>query len=94
MTLSGEIVPKPPVSAPCGVEAGGGKLSSSGSGTLFGLLGGVKPLGEARTTLTIGGTSTGTNEIGRITDGDGKLSLVKEDSGIWTLDGGNDFSGI
>ena len=75
------------------LEAGGGKLSSSGSGTLFGLLGGVKPLGEFETTLTIGGTSTGTNEIGRIADGDGTLSLVKEDSGTWTLDGGNDFSG-
>lgn len=75
------------------VDAGGGKLSSSGTGTLFGLLGGVKPLGEAETTLTIGGTSTGTNEIGRLADGAGKLSLVKEDAGTWTLDGGNDFSG-
>lgn len=75
------------------VDAGGGKLSSSGTGRLFGLLGGVKPLGDAETTLTIGGTSTGTNEIGRLTDGSGKLSLVKEDVGTWTLDGGNDFSG-
>lgn len=75
------------------VDVGGGKLSSSGTGTLFGLLGGVKPLGGAETTLTIGGISTGTNEIGRLADGAGRLSLVKEDSGTWTLDGGNDFSG-
>jgi len=74
------------------VTGEGGKISASG-GTRFGMIGGVKPIGDEKTTLKVGGSSAGTNYIGRLSDGAGKLSLVKEGSGTWTLDAGNDFSG-
>lgn len=44
--------------------------------------------------LTLAGDATAvTNVIGEVTDGKGRLSLVKDGEGTWTLFGTNDFSG-
>ena len=54
---------------------------------------GVSALGAGEHTLTLDGTGAGLNEIADITDGAGRVSVVKEGSGSWTLGGTNTFSG-
>ncbi len=44
--------------------------------------------------LYLGGTSTGANLVsGTINNGSGNISVIKEDSGTWTLSGNNTYTG-
>ncbi len=47
------------------------------------------------TTLTLGGSNTGSNSVGPISDGsgEGKLAVVKSGNGTWILSGTNTYTG-
>jgi len=86
-----------------GVNVGTRKVAMAGSGRISNAstnrfrLGGVSALaGGAEETkyLYLGGTRDGGDEILDLTDGAGKLGVVKDGSGTWTLGGGVDFTGL
>ena len=56
---------------------------------------GISGLGEGLRTLTLDGSSANENVVGDVSDGENgcTLSIVKEGSGTWDLDGINSFSG-
>lgn len=54
---------------------------------------GVSAVGTGLKTLTLDGSSTGTNEVFDITDGEGQVGIVKEGTGSWRLSGDLSFSG-
>ena len=66
-------------------------VRSSGAGCVE-LLGGVSAVGAGEKTLILDGTSTQA-VIGRISDGEGMVRVVKEGTGTWSLVRNNAFSG-
>ena len=90
-------------SADWGVNVGTRKVAMAGSGRISNAshnrfrLGGVSALaGGAEETkyLYLGGTRDGGDEILDLTDGAGKLGVVKDGSGTWTLGGDVNFTGL
>ena len=90
-------------SADWGVNVGTRKVAMAGSGRISNAsnnrfrLGGVSALagGEEETKyLYLGGTRDGGDEILDLTDGAGKLGVVKDGSGTWTLGGDVNFTGL
>ena len=86
-----------------GVNVGTRKVAMAGSGRISNAsnnrfrLGGVSALdgGEEETKyLYLGGTRDGGDEILDLTDGAGKLGVVKDGSGTWTLGGDVNFTGL
>ena len=86
-----------------GVNVGTRKVAMAGSGRISNAsnnrfrLGGVSALaGGAEETkyLYLGGTRDGGDEILDLTDGAGKLGVVKDGPGTWTLGGDVDFTGL
>ena len=86
-----------------GVNVGTRKVAMAGSGRISNAsnnrfrLGGVSALaGGAEETkfLYLGGTRDGGDEILDLTDGAGKLGVVKDGSGTWTLGGDVNFTGL
>lgn len=70
---------------------GGAVINSSESAVAYR---GVSALaGATDVSFTVGGGSQAENIIAEVTDGNGKVSLVKDGSGCWTLGGVNSFSG-
>ena len=90
-------------SADWGVNVGTRKVAMAGSGRISNAshnrfrLGGVSALAggaEAVKYLYLGGTRDGGDEILDLTDGAGKLGVVKDGSGTWTLGGDVNFTGL
>ena len=90
-------------SADWGVNVGTRKVAMAGSGRISNAstnrfrLGGVSALAggaEAVKYLHLGGTRDGGDEILDLTDGAGKLGVVKDGSGTWTLGGDINFTGL
>ena len=86
-----------------GVNVGTRKVGMAGSGRISNAshnrfrLGGVSALAggaEAVKYLYLGGTRDGGDEILDLTDGAGKLGVVKDGSGTWTLGGDVNFTGL
>ena len=86
-----------------GVNVGTRKVAMAGSGRISNAsnnrfrLGGVSALAggaEATKYLYLGGTRDGGDEILDLTDGAGKLGVVKDGSGTWTLGGDVNFTGL
>lgn len=86
-----------------GVNVGTRKVALAGSGRISNAsnnrfrLGGVSALAggeEAVKYLYLGGTRDGGDEILDLTDGAGKLGVVKDGSGTWTLGGDVNFTGL
>ena len=67
---------------------GGALKNSSSSGVAYR---GVTALADS--TFTVSGDTEADNIVADVCDGDGKVSLVKDGSGCWTLDGTNSFTG-
>ena len=71
----------------------GGAIKASGTdGARVGFCG-ISARDAGETTLTLNGTSTSSNVASGITDGEGKVSVVKNGEGEWHLYGTNTFSG-
>lgn len=90
-------------SADWGVSVGTRKVALAGSGRISNAsdnrfrLAGVSALAggdEAVKYLYLGGTRNGGDEILDLTDGAGKLGVVKDGSGTWTLGGDVNFTGL
>ena len=73
----------------------GARLSNNSAGGRVSLLGGVAPApGETEAkTLYLAGSNLDGGTVGNISDGDGKVSVVKEGAGSWTLTRGLSFTG-
>ena len=77
------------VTRPAVVRGKGGMLSNASS-AFFGLLG-VPALESGEHDLVVGGSGTGL--VGDVSDGSGKVSLVKKGVGTWYLDKVHSFTG-
>lgn len=76
---------------PIQVKGTGGRISADGAALK---LGGFSAAGEGDTTLTLAGTNGAANNIAwSIADGAGRVSVVKEGTNTWTLEGEQAFSG-
>lgn len=75
--------------------AGDGVLMASGADGAGINYDGVSALagGAAVKTLTLAGDSTADNYVGGVRDGQGRIAVVKEGAGTWTLRGDQTFSG-
>ncbi len=78
---------------PLVLKGKGGSIRASGAdGTRLGF-GGISALAAGETTLVLDGTNTKNNVASGIVDGKGKVSVVKDGDGEWSLSGTNTFSG-
>lgn len=77
------------------VLAGDAHIRASGAENAALCFHGVSALssGAAVKTLVLDGTNTADNVLAEVADGKGKLSLVKDGEGSWTLAGNQTFSG-
>ena len=76
---------------PIQVKGTGGRISADGAALK---LGGFSAAGAGDTTLTLAGTNGAANNIAwSIADGAGRVSVVKEGTNTWTLEGEQAFSG-
>ncbi len=75
------------------LKGNGGSIRASGTGSARLVFGGVSALAPGETTLVLDGTNEFMNVASSITDGNGKVSVVKDGSGEWYLSGNNTFSG-
>ena len=81
---------------PIALVGGGGELRSSSTNSAAGLrFEGVSPRdANAECTFVLGGTNTSErNIVSGVSDGAGKVNLLKTGSGRWTLAGDNPFTG-
>jgi fibronectin-binding autotransporter adhesin len=79
------------------VTIAGGALSLISTGTnnnVLRIMGTISSVNASPTTLTLDGTSTGSNTIvGNISDGAGIVGISKTGTGLWNLQGNNNFTG-
>lgn len=78
-----------------GLGAGAGGIEANGSGELnFTNTGSMGFSGSGARTLTLSGTNAGANTLAAVIgDSGGATSLVKSGTGMWSVSGGNTFSG-
>lgn len=73
-------------------STGGGVIEASGASGLLNITGTVTAASGIKT-LSLGGTNTGENRIGLISNGNGTVSVDKVGAGTWWLAGANSFTG-
>ena len=76
---------------PLALTGRGGRLSSSGAGSML-KFAGISAYDAGEKTLALGGDSTGYNMVSNITSGSGSVAVTKEGAGRWVVAGANALS--
>lgn len=73
--------------------AGNARILHNGDNGFIRLLGGISAVTSGDKILALDGDGTNDCEVADVDDGDGRVSVVKEGSGVWALTGRQSFSG-